>query len=127
MTNTKKQLVSYIMSNIVLVLCSDDIAVPVDLESIKDTCPPVLARFLGIGLSQFSDPSKDEQGRLTFAKTFGISQYQFALIVAFCFQGMCRTWTYWCTHSPFSRATMNIAAFKKMITLPNISHDIWQC
>lgn len=35
MTNTKKQLVSYIMSNIVLVLCSGDIAVPVDLDSIK--------------------------------------------------------------------------------------------
>jgi len=75
------------MSNIVLVLCSDDLAVPVDLDSIKDTCPPVLARFLGIGLSQFSDPSKDEQGRLTFAKTFGITQYQFALIMAFLLSG----------------------------------------
>ena len=75
------------MSNIVLVLCSDDLAVPVDLDSIPDTCPPVLARFLGTGLSQFSDPSKDEQGRLTFAKTFGISQYQFALIMAFVLSG----------------------------------------
>ena len=75
------------MSNIVLVLCSDDLAVPVDLDSIKDKCPPVLARFLGIGLSQFSDPQKDEQGRLTFAKTFGISQYQFALIMAFVLSG----------------------------------------
>jgi hypothetical protein len=88
MTDPKKAArVPYIMSNIVLVLCSDDLAVPVDLDSIKDTCPPVLARFLGIGLSQFSDPSKDEQGRLTFAKTFGISQYQFALIMAFLLSG----------------------------------------
>ena len=88
MTDPKKAArVPYIMSNIVLVLCSDDLAVPVDLDSIKDTCPPVLARFLGIGLSQFSDPSKDEQGRLTFAKTFGISQYQFALIMTFLLSG----------------------------------------
>ena len=78
--------VRYIMSNIVLVCCSDDLAVPVDIDSIKDTCPPVLARFLGIG-GGFTDPPKDEQGRLTFAKTFGISQYQFALIMAFVISG----------------------------------------
>ena len=58
-----------------------------DLDSIKDKCPPVLARFLGIGLSPFSDPQKDKQGRLTFAKTFGITQYQFANIVAFVLSG----------------------------------------
>ena len=74
------------MTNIVLVLCSDDLAIPVDLDSIQDKCPPVLARFLGIG-GGFAEPPKDEQGRLTFAKTFGISQYQFALIMAFVISG----------------------------------------
>lgn len=74
------------MTNIVLVLCSDDLAIPVDLDSIQDKCPPVLARFLGMG-GGFSEPPKDEQGRLTFAKTFGISQYQFALIMAFVISG----------------------------------------
>lgn len=74
------------MTNIVLVLCSDDLAIPVDLDSIQDKCPPVLARFLGIG-GGFAEPTKDEQGRLTFAKTFGITQYQFALIMAFVISG----------------------------------------
>lgn len=74
------------MSNIVQVLCSDDQAVVVDLDSMQDKCPPVLARFLGIG-GGFAEPSTDEQGRLTFAKSFKISQYQFALIMAFVISG----------------------------------------
>ena len=70
------------MPNIVQVLCSDDTAVVVDLDSIQDTCPPVLARFLGMG-EGFSDPSKDAQGRLTFAKSLGITQCQFVNVMTF--------------------------------------------
>jgi len=36
--------------------------------------------FLGIG-GGFAEPPKDEKGRLAFTKTFGITQYQFALII----------------------------------------------
>ena len=70
------------MSNIAVVICSDDLPVVVDLASIQSTCPPVLARFLGT-VDGFSDPPKDTQGRLTFAKEFGIDQTAFTNIITF--------------------------------------------
>ena len=77
------------------VLCVDNLPVVVDLDDIRDACPPVLARFFGMVDGLYAEPPKDELGRLTFAKTFGITQTVFADMIAFLRTGKachCDTW-----------------------------------
>ena len=73
----------------VQVLCYDELAVVVNLDDIRDVCPPVLARFFGMA-SGFAEPHKDEYGQLTFAKTYGITQKTFADAIAFLRTGRAR-------------------------------------
>ena len=71
------------------VLCVDNLPVVVDLDDIRDACPPVLARFFGMVDGLYAEPPKDELGRLTFAKTFGITQKMFGDMIAFLRTGKC--------------------------------------
>jgi len=73
----------------VQVLCYDELPVVVNLDDIRDTCPPVLARFLGM-VDGFAAPPKDEYGQLTFAKTYGITQKTFVDAMAFLRTGHAR-------------------------------------
>ena len=66
----------------VQVLCVDNLPVVVNLDDIRDACPPVLARFFGM-VDGFAEPPKDEHGQLTFPKTYGIIQKTFADMIAF--------------------------------------------
>ena len=69
------------MTNIVFVLCYDDNHVVIDLDELKD-CPPVLARFLGLG-DGFTQPETDDLGRLMFVAKFGIIRDRFLDCLAF--------------------------------------------
>lgn len=66
------------MSKPCVILCTNDESLVVDLKIITDVCPPILKRFLGIGEDiyglTFAAPARDDIGRLTFAKEFGISR-----------------------------------------------------
>ena len=73
----------------VQVLCYDELPVVVNLDDIRDACPPVLARFFGM-VDGFAEPHKDEYGQLTFAKTYGITQKTFADAIAFLRTGRAR-------------------------------------
>lgn len=71
-----------------VVLCADDKPIIVDLSVIADTCPPVLRRFFGMSKSSesvgcFKEAPRDEQGRLTFAKHFGICRSRFQACITF--------------------------------------------
>lgn len=67
---------------IVQVVCVDNLPVVVELDDIRDACPPVLARFFGM-VDGFAAPPKDERGQLTFPKTFGITQKVFGDMIGF--------------------------------------------
>lgn len=72
----------------VTVLCANDCEMIIDREAIKDVCPPVLKHFLDIpndtaAFTPWSSPKRDDQGRLTFAKTFGITRSHLAACITF--------------------------------------------
>lgn len=71
------------------VLCLRDEMVVIDVESIRDACSPILKRFLGIYDNPddtklcFKECTRDDQGRLTFAKQLGISRSSFQAMITF--------------------------------------------
>ena len=76
------------MSRPEVVLCANDRTAVIDLESIQNTCPPILSRFLGISSDSiasncFKEAARDEQGRLTFAKHLDISRSSFQACITF--------------------------------------------
>lgn len=78
----------YMSEHMITVVCADDLAVVIDPAEIKDKCPRVLKRFLGISTASdtqitLSKPHCDKFGRLTFAKTFGIPRNYFVACLAF--------------------------------------------
>ena len=64
------------------VVCKDDLEVVIDPEDIREVCPPVLTRFLGLA-GGFAEPHRDEQGRLTFVKDFEIDRHEFVECITF--------------------------------------------
>ena len=61
-------------------ICKYDKLLIVETE-IFTHCTPVLARLFGIG--EFAPPHTDEEGRLTFLKTFDIERRQFVPVISF--------------------------------------------
>ena len=64
------------------VICSGGLELAIDPEDIRETCPPVLARFLGL-VDGFAEPNRDEEGRLTFAKDFRVARTDFVRCISF--------------------------------------------
>ena len=76
------------MSRPEVILCAHDEIAVIDLNSIRDTCPPILSRFLGISDDSmasctFKEAARDEQGRLTFAKHLDICRSSFQACITF--------------------------------------------
>ena len=68
--------------NTVSLLCVDNQSLIVDVESIRDRCPPVLLRFLG-AVDGFKAPPTNAEGQLVFAQEYGITRLQMAACVIF--------------------------------------------
>lgn len=64
------------------VICSGGLELAIDPEDIREACPPVLARFLGL-VDGFAEPNRDEEGRLTFAKDFRVARTDFIRCITF--------------------------------------------
>ena len=62
-------------TNMVYILCSDGACVVLDTNALP-ICPPVWARFMGLGQG-FAPPELDEYGRLTFVSNFQIPRRRF--------------------------------------------------
>ena len=45
----------------------------VDIDSIRDRCPPVLLRFMG-AVDGFRAPTTNDKGQLLFAQEYGITR-----------------------------------------------------
>ena len=78
----------YMSEHMITVVCADDLAVVIDPAEVKDTFPRVLKRFLDVPADAddtiaLGKPHRDEFGRLTFAKTFGITRNHFVACLAF--------------------------------------------
>jgi len=76
------------MSQPEVILCANDKATVIDLYVIRDLCPPILRRFLGLSDDStmpfvFKEAARDEQGRLTFAKHLDISRSSFQACITF--------------------------------------------
>ncbi len=72
----------------ITVRCDHNNDLIIDRESIKDKCPPVLKRLLDIpcdsrSFTAWAGPNKDDQGRFTFAKSFGITRPHLAACITF--------------------------------------------
>jgi len=75
------------MSRSEVVLCANDQTIVIDLNSIRDTCPPILRRFLDVPGAPmapfiFTEATRD-QGRLNFAKQLDISRSSFQACITF--------------------------------------------
>lgn len=64
------------------VICSGGLELAIDPEDIRETCPPVLARFFGL-IDGFAEPNRDEEGRLTFAKDFRVARTDLIRCISF--------------------------------------------
>lgn len=72
-----------------VILCTNDETILLDLDTISDTCPPVLGRLLNMSVASdsplccFKEAARDDQGRLTFAKHLNISRSNFQACITF--------------------------------------------
>ena len=86
--NDKTMAATVNMARPEVILCAHDGIVIIDLNSIQDTCPPILSRFLGLSddsmaACTFKEAARDEQGRLTFAKHLEICRSSFQACITF--------------------------------------------
>ena len=68
--------------NTVSLLCADNLSLVVDIDSIRDRCPPVLLRFMG-AVDGFKAPPTNAEGQLVFAQEYGITRLQMVACVVF--------------------------------------------
>ena len=76
------------MSRPEVVLCANDQPAVIDLNSLSGLCPTILQRFLDfpdapMAPFTFMEATRDEQGRLTFAKHLDISRSSFQACITF--------------------------------------------